>query len=163
MSDLLARIGAGAVGARSIDLCNRAQGRRGEGTSRDFPWGSIAILSEPLAGGRNVVQGDDWILGWLPDGTKITFFTDFEGNMEIYVMDEDGGNIKNITNNPAMDAEASWSPDGKNMVFVSDRSGNHDIYIAELTEELTVANIRQVTSFSSREGHPFWQPVRDQK
>ena len=36
---------------------------------------------------------------------------------EIYVMDADGSNPQNLTNNPADDGFPSWSPDGKQIVF----------------------------------------------
>ena len=42
---------------------------------------------------------------------------------EIYVMDTDGGNLRNLTNAPGDDEYPSWSPDGKQIVFTADRSG----------------------------------------
>ena len=44
---------------------------------------------------------------WSPDGRSIVFDTGRDGNPEIYVMDADGKNQRNLTNNPAVD----WSPD----------------------------------------------------
>ena len=37
-------------------------------------------------------------------GNKIAFISDREGNYEIYVMDADGSNQQNLTNNPDKDA-----------------------------------------------------------
>jgi TolB protein len=45
-----------------------------------------------------------------PDGTKIAFESDRDGNNEIYVMNADGSNQTRLTNNPADDTEPSWSP-----------------------------------------------------
>ena len=50
----------------------------------------------------------DTFPAWSPDGKKITFVTDRDGNYEIYVMDADGSNQKNLTNNPAEDTEPEW-------------------------------------------------------
>jgi Tol biopolymer transport system component len=47
---------------------------------------------------------------WSPDGTKIAFKRTSYGNGEIYVMDADGSNQINLTNNPADDSMPSWSP-----------------------------------------------------
>ena len=40
---------------------------------------------------------------------QITFYSDRDGKYEIYVMDADGKNQRNITNNPASDVDPDWS------------------------------------------------------
>jgi len=45
---------------------------------------------------------------WSPDGTRIAFQTMKDGNFEIYVMDTDGSNWQNLTNDPAHDYWPSW-------------------------------------------------------
>ena len=49
---------------------------------------------------------------------QIAFVSNRDGNDEIYVMDTDGGNLQNLTNNPADDFHTSWSPGGKRIAFV---------------------------------------------
>ena len=67
---------------------------------------------------------------------RVAFESDRDGHFinnffayEIYVMDNDGGNQRNLTNNPADDRSPSWSPDGKRIAFTSDRDGNREIYV----------------------------------
>jgi Tol biopolymer transport system component len=66
-----------------------------------------------------------------PDGTRIAFESERDGNTEIYVMDADGGNQVRLTNDPARDAAPAWSPDGRRIVFTSDRDNraSADIYV----------------------------------
>ncbi len=46
---------------------------------------------------------------WLPDGSKVAFVSDRNGNPEIYVMDADGSNSVRLTNNAAQDVDPVWS------------------------------------------------------
>ena len=51
---------------------------------------------------------------------KITFVSDRDGHSwEIYVMDDDGGNPRRLTNSPEDEWGPSWSPDGKRIVYSS--------------------------------------------
>ncbi len=48
---------------------------------------------------------------WSPDGKKIAFFTDRDGDSEIYRMRAtDGANPTRLTYNPAFDLEPAWQP-----------------------------------------------------
>lgn len=53
-------------------------------------------------------------------GAQVAFSSDRDGNFEIYVMDADGGNLQNLTNNRDSDGSPAWlnspfsvSPAGK--------------------------------------------------
>ena len=50
---------------------------------------------------------------WSPDGTQIIFVSDREGKDEIYLMNADGSNQHNLTNNPARDSSPTWHPETK--------------------------------------------------
>jgi TolB protein len=60
--------------------------------------------------------------------SRIAFVSKRDGNWEIYVMNADGSDQRNITNNPGLDSYPSWSGDGSRIVFASDRDGNRNIY-----------------------------------
>jgi Tol biopolymer transport system component/DNA-binding winged helix-turn-helix (wHTH) protein len=67
-----------------------------------------------------------------PDGSAIVFVSNRDGGKgQIYVMDADGRNPRNLTNDPAFhDDTPSWSPDGKRIAFQSMRRGGpSEIYV----------------------------------
>ena len=90
---------------------------------------------------------------WSPDGSRITFESTRDGDVEIYVMDADGSNPENLTNNGAgFDGEHSWSPDGTKIVYSSFRDGNFGIYLMD-------ADGAGATSLTSHlDAGPSWSP-----
>ena len=60
---------------------------------------------------------------------KIAFASDRDGNMEIYVMDSDGGGQTRLTEDPGEDFSPAWSPDGSKLTFISTRDGNAEVYV----------------------------------
>jgi Tol biopolymer transport system component len=55
-------------------------------------------------------------------GQKIYFNANCAGNNDIFVIDCDGGNVKQLTRDPAEDVYPHCSPDGKTVVFTSMRT-----------------------------------------
>jgi TolB protein len=74
-------------------------------------------------------QRQNYLPIYSPDGTKIAFTSDRDGNPEIYVVNSDGSGLRRITNNPAIDVTPTWSPSGNQIAWVSDRTGSPHIYI----------------------------------
>lgn len=69
---------------------------------------------------------------FTPDGAEIVFYSIRSGNHEIYVMGDDGTNVRNLTNNPAHDMFPAVSPDGSKIAFVSDRTGEDAIWLMDI-------------------------------
>ncbi len=90
---------------------------------------------------------------WSPDGTRIAFHSDRDGNMEIYVASADRSGIARLTQNDAVDVYPTWSPDSTRIAFVSDRDGNLEIYVmkADGTEQT------RLTDNSATDLLPSWQ------
>ena len=77
-------------------------------------------------------------------------------NHEIYVMNADGSNQRNVTNHPAEDVLPDWSPDGKKIAFVSDRVVNFRIYDGYRWQQCPAAD-RQLHVCSKSKVVSGWQ------
>jgi len=102
-----------------------------------------------------VFDGDP---SWSPDGTKIAFRSQIDGNSEIYVMNADGTGQTRLTFNGDEDAGPSWSPDGTKIAFSSGRDG-----IAGNPAEIYVMNAdgtsqTRITFSAGSDSLPSWSP-----
>ncbi|HYU08470.1 MAG TPA: Ig-like domain-containing protein, partial [Gemmatimonadales bacterium] len=56
-----------------------------------------------------------------PDGSRIAYVSQRDGNAEIYVMNADGTGAVRVTNDPQPDGRPAFTPDGQAIVFHSSR------------------------------------------
>jgi Tol biopolymer transport system component/tRNA A-37 threonylcarbamoyl transferase component Bud32 len=88
--------------------------------------GSVSVAeAEPVTFGNRVVENSDV----SPDGRWLAFDSDHSGNFEIYRLPLAGGEIEQLTTDPADDFAPSWSPDGAEIAFHSFRKGNRDVFV----------------------------------
>ena len=88
---------------------------------------------------------------------QIAFMSHRDGNWEIYVMDTNGGNQRNLSKNGFDEWDPSWSPDGKWIAFVSDRNDrgwNRQIYVMDTNG----GNQRRLTNNHHDDRSPSWSP-----
>ena len=71
----------------------------------------------------------EWGPNWAPDGKQLTFVSDRDGNLEIYVMSADGSNQHRLTHNTVYDAGPTWSPDGQWIAYKSFEDNDFHIYL----------------------------------
>ncbi len=104
---------------------------------------------------RNILnqQIRKWSSGprWSPDGTQILYNTVCDEQRNIYIMNSDGSNQRQLTHSDC-DGPASFSPDGRQITFESSRNGYDDIYLMDADGQ----NVRQLTRSGFR--IPRWSP-----
>jgi TolB protein len=61
--------------------------------------------------------------------TQIAFASDRSGAWEIWLMDWDGSNQRQITNHGLLSILPSWAPDNERMVYTSFAKGTSDMYV----------------------------------
>lgn len=91
---------------------------------------------------------------WSPDGKKIAFVRRSPVMHDIFVMDADGSNVQQLTEDPEEDYLPSWSPDGKKIAFFSRRAGTQQVFVMN-------ADGSEETNLTRRDGAdsaPAWRP-----
>ena len=111
--------------------------------------GLLAVLIAPMAISAQRAQAQGPGIGNL-----IAFVSDRDGNAEIYVMNVDGSNQTNLTNNSAHDGFPAWSPDGTQIVFESNRDGNAEVYLMNVDG----SGLTRLTNNSTDDRWPSWSP-----
>lgn len=96
------------------------------------------------------------LTGWL------AFYSDRDGNPEIYIMNADGSGVARLTNDPAFDDSPALSPDGRQIAFLTARHDPNPKF-PDLKYELYVMdvdgnNLRRLTTTEAAEDHPAWSP-----
>jgi Tol biopolymer transport system component len=109
-----------------------------------------------------------------PDGKKMIYTSDKDGDIELYIMDLATGKEKRITNTPGYDGGAWFSPDGKKIIWRASRPKTDaelkeykellaEHLVAPTNMEVFVANadgsdVRQVTQYGQANWAPAYMP-----
>jgi TolB protein len=100
-------------------------------------------------------SASEWVPAWSPDGQKIVFASDRDGDSEIYIMDKDGSNLEKLTDNRGYDGGPRWSPDGEKISFETDRDGGDwDIYVMNTDG----SELKPITANATNEFSQSWSP-----
>lgn len=109
---------------------------------------STHIVRTDLRSGESVDLTADVLGGheaprWSPDGRQIVFASNRDDlqsfRSDIFVMDADGGNVRNLSRHPAEDFDPKWSGDGRSIVFASLRTGTSLLYEVDIETGSSVA------------------------
>ena len=122
--------------------------------SKHNNWNNNTIWVQDLDSGKSwsvtqpdsTVQIGDVCVRWSPDSTKLSFASDKNGEVHIYVVNVDGSDLVQITEDPISNGLSwfgisSWSKDGKKIVYAQNKT---DIHSSGIHEYDLVQNMSKV-------------------
>lgn len=78
--------------------------------------------------------------------------------LELFVMDRDGGNLRQVTKHGGANFAPSWTPDGKRLIFASNiadpKGRNFDLYLIDVDG----TGLERVTYNDTFDGFPMFSP-----
>ena len=112
--------------------------------------------------------GDERYPSYSPDGTQIAFRGDLDlvepsGDEELYVMNADGTNVRQLTTNADFDSAPSWSPDGKRILFERAPAGTFTPGVEAQEKDIYVmradgSHVRRLTESPGLDEGPEFSP-----
>lgn len=100
-----------------------------------YPGSSLWLIEvDPLGNASDPRQlhtapGGDYDPAWDPNGNRIAFTSLRTKRPQIFTMDIDGENIKNLNDDLAYNRLPEWSPTGAQIIFTSSLSGITELWI----------------------------------
>ena len=124
--------------------------------------GRSLVLLDVLNGGMRRIIDDmggieqQHAPSWSPDGRRIAFYGNRNGQFAIFVYDLESGQITNLTNDAVYDGAPTFSPDGKSIAFLSVvGQGFAKLFRMDLAQP---GQRYQLTTGDSNENDPIYSP-----
>jgi Tol biopolymer transport system component len=125
-------------------------------------WKMRADASELTNLTPNSPATDDGYPSFSGDDSRIVFRRGTRGRYDLYLMKQDGSDVRKLTDGTANYLDPAFSPTGKRIAFLSNgddpASGLYDVYLMELDDDYGVSAIRRVTATAGQEGHVAFSP-----
>jgi Tol biopolymer transport system component len=104
------------------------------------------IYTLPLTGGvpvRVTDLGPSYLHGWSPDGQRLAYCAERDGQYDIHTIDVNGGPETRLTDTPGLDDGPEYAPDGRHIWFNSTRSGLMQIWRMDVDGGNPVHGVRE--------------------
>jgi dipeptidyl aminopeptidase/acylaminoacyl peptidase len=122
----------------------------------DMPWDELAIVVADAEGNNaKIVAGGGRVTNnypaWSPDGQRIAFISDREGDFgNLWVMGADGNGTERLVGESYQHGSPAWSPDGRRIAYTRNDDGDVQVCIWENGQT------RQLTSSSGVHDTVVW-------
>ncbi len=115
----------------------------------------IDITGENLVEIQDVPPIIDYSPRWSPDGSLILFISALPGSLQVFTMQPDGTQLKQITGGAENVTVGNWSPDGSRIVYVSGKGNTTELYIVDADGQ---SNLVQLTDDDFTDDGPVFSP-----
>ncbi|HET8568503.1 MAG TPA: hypothetical protein VFM93_05895 [Candidatus Limnocylindria bacterium] len=106
----------------------------------DLTSGEVVNLTSMTAGALPVADSKP---RWSPDGTQIAFVSATGESSQIFLMNADGTNVRQLTDDGRFNVDPAWSPDGRSIAYGTYRGEGQPVTAAEdLGQQLRAPGIR---------------------
>jgi len=123
---------------------------------RTLAIGVFVLASSPAAGETGVTRLTNVVNSYphpSPDGARVVFQSNVTGTPQIYVIAADGGNRRQLTDEPLGAETPKWSPDGATILYGAYvGEDDNDVFIMDADG----GNKRRLTDSPGYDGHPSW-------
>ena len=96
---------------------------------------------------------------YSPDGERIVFTSNRDGDLEIYVMNADGTDQRRYTNGKGYDGGPFFSPDGETILYRGDRRNDNKMNLQLRLVDANGTNDRAITDNQLFNWSPYWYPT----
>ncbi len=94
---------------------------------------------------------------WSPDGKWIAFVSDKSGREEIWLCDENGANLKKISNEDSEKGQLTWAPDSQSLLYTGSDKKLYKYSLAAGTAQVLTTG--SVVGFGGQAiSNPQWSP-----
>jgi Tol biopolymer transport system component len=106
----------------------------------------------------------DFNASFAPDGARLAFVSERDGNAELYSIGSDGTDLRRLTHEFALDDHPAYSPDGRQIAFSSTREPAGEAgrsWNAVYIMKAEGSRPRRITPAGSTDYSPAWSPKGD--
>lgn len=103
------------------------------------------------------LPGEAFHPSWSPDGDRLVFDVQLEGDSDVFAVNADGSNLAKLTTAAGWDYLPAWSPDGSRIAYVHTSGNNDDIWLMNADG----SNPVRLTTEPGFDLNPTWSPDGD--